>query len=108
MVVGDVVSGISNVLTGANFDFQPASGVEVLLKHAGGLDFEIYMYNGTIQSYIVAHVGGKTSGVNYSQGAVAESSYYARAAALTNTIYLRANNSNVGTQVFSYSGYQTK
>ena len=107
MARGDVVSDIQSIASGANLDFQPAAGVEVMITEIGSSAFQgsapdqapfvtVQLYNGTLASSLRAGTG---SARLWSR----EMKIF-----LNNTRYLRLNNGDSSTRNLSYCGVQTK
>lgn len=93
MASGDVVSDVQSISAAANLDFQPASGVQVMIMcwtHAGN-STDVNMYNGTVQGIILS---GYATGV-----AVVPLKF-----PINNTVYLRLSNGTGGAQILGYSG----
>ena len=106
MARGDVVSDIQTIATGANLDFQPAAGVEVMITEVGSSSFlgtspdqapdvNLQLYNGTIASNLRFPGSVRMWG--------REMKIF-----LNNTRYLRINNANASSRNLCYCGVQTK
>ena len=106
MARGDTVSDIQSIAAGANLDFQPGAGVEVMITEitsnqvAGTTpnktpDLSVGLYNGTLFSNV------RTA---------AEVNDWRRPLRLfiNNTRYLRITNTSGSTASVGYTGIQTK
>ena len=107
MARGDVVSDIQSVTTGANLDFQPAAGVEVMITEVGSSNFRgtepdkapwvtVNLYNGTLASTLR---DSSQSATLWSR----EMKIF-----INNTRYLRIANTDSATRNLAYCGVQTK
>jgi len=100
MAVGDVISGISLVTAGGNLDYQPASGVEVMIVNIAGDAYGTYahmakLYDGTNEADIMA----------VSEAAAAGGGKIL----ITNSRYLRITNGDgTSSRVLGYTGIQIK
>ena len=103
MAIGDVVSDIATVLTGANFDFQPAAGVEIMILEVGSdtffgsaqdraPDIGLKLFDGTIASQFR---NGNSPQI-----------WSPLKLCITNAIRLRVTNNNASTANLSYAGIQ--
>jgi len=102
MAVDDIIIDIIDILTGANVDFQPASGVEIILR-TGGIEGGSATSDGVWQAYdgtLVCVIGSNAASVSIVPLALTFG--------ITNANYLRLKNQNAGTFSLSYSGIQTK
>jgi len=106
MARGDVVSDIQTIGGGANLDFQPAAGVEVMITEIGTTAFLgaapdavprvlVQLYNGTLASSMRSDLSGRLWGREMKMF-------------LNNTRYLRINNADASARIVSYCGVQTK
>jgi len=104
MAVGDVVSGLELLLNGNLLTFQPAAGVEVILKSivtgkvpGTALNVVASLYDATYEQVFWSgnHTVAVPEPVNL-------------AVLLNNARYLRILNSTGGTTVLGYTGIQTK
>jgi len=106
MAVGDVVSGIASVAAGGTLDFQPAAGVEALIRGIGGskitgtapdqyLQAQLILYDGTNEAYILSNpkVGVTTPVINVF---------------INNSRYIRVKDTSGVGGILSYWGVQTK
>ena len=105
MARADVVSDIQSIASGANLDFQPAAGVEVMITEVGSGEWNIgypnisvQLYNGTLASIVRLNAQGVDAAI------------YGKPLKLfiNNTRYLRINNVASTTKNLSYCGVQTK
>ena len=105
MARGDVVSDVQSIAAGANMDFQPGAGVEVMITEVGSSEWnigypniDVSLYNGTLASIVRKN------------GLIANSGIYGQPLKLliTNTRYLRITNTSASTRNLSYCGVQTK
>lgn len=98
MAAGDVVSAVSSIAAAASLDYQPAAGVEAIIRHvdtsSGAADLAVGIYDGTNHA---AHTMNP-----------ALSNVYNVFIPVTNSKYLRLTNNNVGAKILSYGGIQTK
>jgi len=114
MAKGDVVNGVSSIANGADLDYQPAVGVEALIKSVFlsnsnyGTTFNIGafaygIYNGSL------HAHSKVQSPAFETNQRLGEHRTARVSVLVNnTNYLRIHNSSGGTAEAGYSGIQTK
>lgn len=101
MAVGDVVSDIQSIAAGADLDFQPAAGVEVMVTHYGvkiGSQLTVSLYNGTLASPLFQH--WPTSTTTHPNAMAATKVF------ITNTNYLRITNQAGTTEPIAYCGIQ--
>lgn len=95
MTKGDVVNTISNIAAGAALVYQPAVGVEVVVKNAltssGAADMVVELYDGTL----ISMFGPDSQG-------------WAGSLFVNNTNYLRLYNGNAATKTLGATGVQVK
>lgn len=111
MARGDVVSGLVSIATYAYLTYQPASGVEVLItnflvppRHGAGYHFDIELYNGTIFGRFFVIYSDDAATYRDSLDGLSDAKLL-----VNNARYLRMYNYNADyTQVFGYTGIQTK
>ena len=106
MARGDVVSDIQTIATGANLDFQPAAGVEVMITEVGSSAFNgaapdavpfvgVQLYNGTLASSVRTK---DTQALWLKEMKIL----------INNTRYLRITNTDASSRNLCYCGVQTK
>jgi len=96
MARGDVVVSIASVAAGSNLTYQPAAGVEVIIKSLIGkplADIELEAYDGTNREMVIR--GSDTGRTNMSH-------------AVTNSVYIRILNKTTGTETVGFTGIQSK
>ena len=108
MAIGDVVTYISGLIgTGAYIDYQPASGVEVVIFWVGSSgiggttpdsmpNVNIYLTDGSASLPLIH------------QTVTAASQYFRQKILLTNTNYMRINNASGTGEYLCYYGIQIK
>jgi len=113
MAKGDVVSGISTVANGANLDYQPAAGVEALIKSAffsssgyttyfsTGISFGLW--NGSYHAHNKLQNPAYTTSELVGDDSMADISIL-----INNSIYLRIHNATGSSCELGYTGIQTK
>ena len=104
MARGDVVSDIQSIATGANLDFQPAAGVEVMITDIGGSLGVGTIPNVTPDCSVALWDGSLVSTVRRSSSPP----WHPMKIFINNTVRLRLNNTNASTHSLSYCGIQTK
>ncbi len=106
MAVGDVVSALTSIAAGANLDFQPASGVEVMITEVMSQET-----TGSSPDTVPNVTVSLTDGTNIA--AILGTSSVRRWARplklfLNNSLYLRITNESASTKYLAYTGIQTK
>ena len=98
MAVDDIITNSVSVVSGTPSDFQPASGVEIILTcvSSNSSAVQCSCYDGTLTNIFMS---GATSGVTYTGNDMKMG--------ITNTDYLRMVSTS-GTIQIAYSGIQTK
>jgi hypothetical protein len=99
MAVGDVISAIQSVATGAYWDFQPSAGVEVQIVGVR-LATSIHLYDGTTRTHTLG------DRIGYDMGGVAVPCV--RELLITNARYLSIYNGEGVTLNLAYWGIQIK
>lgn len=95
MPIGDVVSDIQTITTGAFLSIQPGAGIEIILHNIGHqAGVELYFYDGTNSILIDADT--------------AAGSWMSIFLHCTNTKYYRVKNTDAASKLISYDGCQTK
>ena len=107
MARGDVVSDIQTIATGANLDFQPAAGVEVMITEIGSSSIIGSAPDGAPEVIVQLYNGTLASTLRYS---TLSARLWGREMKilLNNTRYLRINNLNASSRNLCYCGVQTK
>jgi len=99
MAVGDVVSAIASIGTGAYWDFQPSAGVEVMIMGTR-LATSVHLYDGTTRSDTLG------DRIGYDMGGT--TLYSPRELLITNSLYLSIYNGTGATLNLAYWGIQLK
>jgi hypothetical protein len=95
MAVGDVVSNITSLATGAYLDIQPGAGIEWVIHNIYHADtVELYWYDG---SNTIKFDADTTYGV-----------FGKNAFHVTNTVWIRVKNIHASTKLVGYDGICTK
>ena len=101
MAVGDIVVSITDIATVTDLDFQPASGVEVMLTlvvgGAGSAAATFELTNGTLDSPVYT---GQVTSIGFDM-------QYLRAG-ITNSVYLRQHHNAGSNRALAYTGVQVK
>ncbi len=101
-----MVNDIQSIAAGANLDFQPAAGVEVMITEVGSNQWnvsyayiDVSLYNGTLAS--IVRINSLASGLT---------GIYSKELKLfiNNARYLRITNQGATSKNLSYCGVQTK
>lgn len=107
MAKGDVVIQITDIATGADLDFQPSAGVEVLIAHIGSEahdvtvdapNVDVMFFDGSIESLVF------DSSVDIVHNIITQPMKLL----INNGHYLRITNNSGSNANLSYSGIQTK
>lgn len=96
MAVGDAVTAVTSVASGAYLTIQPGSGVEWVIHNLSvplGTSAELYKYDGSNEILIDSNLSGGWSGEFFH---------------LTNSIYYRVKNTSVSTAYLGYDGIISK
>lgn len=106
MAVGDVVSDLQSLAAGANLDFQPASGVEVMITEIGSSEFAGTLPERVPNVTVRLNDGTLTSDVRI----IGSARLWSKPLKLfiNNSIRLQINNVSASTRNISYCGIQTK
>ena len=108
MARGDVVSDIQDIATGANLDFQPSAGVEVMITDIGSEEWAGTTPDGT-PFVDVFLIDGSLNLCKFLDNAAAARRWVGSSKLfLNNTHYLRIKNSSGATRQLGYTGIQTK
>ena len=104
MAVDDVINDTANIAAAGTADFQPASGVEVVLigiscsNTTAADDSTFALFDGTVPSEFFQNFSAATGFERWIGGKMG----------LTNTNFLRQQNNAAATKSFGFSGIQTK
>lgn len=95
MAVGDVVSDLQSIATGAYLTIQPAANIEWVIHNIYfDADVTIEFYNGTNSLIFATKLSG---------GSLSYYDFH-----LNNTRYLRVKNTNAASKLIGYDGIVTK
>lgn len=98
MAKGDVVSSLSDISTGGNLDYQPASGVEVMItcvSAESGTSLQVKLINGTLVASTIRTASFVSEALS-------------QKVLVNNTNYFRISNGFEANSELGFTGIQTK